>query len=270
MARPGPRQRTLHTHAHLSRHRWRRVPGLPSVRRAPAPRPPGHLRRQPRDGVAGEHRAHPRARVPLRAASTSSSRTSSTSPSTSSTTRPRRRRRSTTCACRCTRSRSARTARTTRSGWPSTHRARFLLASTSEVYGDPQIHPQPESLLGQRQPDRPARRLRRGQALRRGADDGLPPPAGRRHGDRADLQHLRRRACARTTAARSPPSCARRSPDRPITVFGDGSQTRSFCYVDDLVDGHHRAGRVRRARPGQHRQPRRVHAARSWPRRSSR
>ena len=46
-------------------------------------------------------------------------------------------------------------------------------------------------LLGPRQPDRPARRLRRGQALRRGADDGLPPPAGRGHGDRADLQHLR-------------------------------------------------------------------------------
>ena len=63
----GPPQRTLHTHAHLSRHRWRRLPGLASVRRAPAPRPPGHLRRQPRDGVAGEHRAHPRARVSLRA-----------------------------------------------------------------------------------------------------------------------------------------------------------------------------------------------------------
>ena len=46
-------------------------------------------------------------------------------------------------------------------------------------------------LLGPRQPDRPARRLRRGQALRRGADDGLPPPAGRRHRDRPHLQHLR-------------------------------------------------------------------------------
>ena len=46
-------------------------------------------------------------------------------------------------------------------------------------------------LLGPRQPDRPARRLRRGEALRRGADDGVPPPAGRRHGDRADLQHVR-------------------------------------------------------------------------------
>ena len=46
-------------------------------------------------------------------------------------------------------------------------------------------------LLGPRQPDRPARRLRRGEALRRGADDGLPPPAGRRHRDRPHLQHLR-------------------------------------------------------------------------------
>ncbi len=46
-------------------------------------------------------------------------------------------------------------------------------------------------LLGAREPDRPARGLRRGQALRRGAHDGLPPPAGRRHGDRAHLQHLR-------------------------------------------------------------------------------
>ena len=46
-------------------------------------------------------------------------------------------------------------------------------------------------VLGQRQPDRPARRVRRGEALRRGADDGLPLPAGRQHGDRAHLQHLR-------------------------------------------------------------------------------
>ena len=70
-------------------------------------------------------------------------------------------------------------------------RARFLIASTSEVYGDPQVHPQTEELLGPRQPDRPARRLRRGEALRRGDDDGLPPPAGRRHLDRSHLQYLR-------------------------------------------------------------------------------
>ena len=46
-------------------------------------------------------------------------------------------------------------------------------------------------LLGQRQPDRPARRLRRGQAVRRGDDDGLPPLSRRRREDRPDLQHLR-------------------------------------------------------------------------------
>ena len=51
--------------------------------------------------------------------------------------------------------------------------------------------PAARELLGQRQPDRPARGLRRGEALRRGADDGLPHPAGRGHGDRPDLQHLR-------------------------------------------------------------------------------
>jgi hypothetical protein len=69
--------------------------------------------------------------------------------------------------------------------------------------------PAARDLLGPRQPDRPARRLRRGQALRRGADDGLPPPAGRRHRDRADLQHLRPRMRP-TTGARSRRSCARR------------------------------------------------------------
>ena len=51
--------------------------------------------------------------------------------------------------------------------------------------------PADRGLLGPREPDRPARRLRRGEALRRGADDGLPPPAGCRHLHRPDLQHLR-------------------------------------------------------------------------------
>ncbi len=69
--------------------------------------------------------------------------------------------------------------------------ARFLLASTSEVYGDPQVHPQPEEYWGHVEPGRPARRLRRGQAVRRGAHDGLPPRRGRRHRHRAAVQHLR-------------------------------------------------------------------------------
>ncbi len=95
-------------------------------------------------------------------------------------------------------------------GLAKAHRARFLdrlhergvrRSAGASAVGE---------LLGPRQSDRPARGLRRGQALRGGADDGLPPPAGRGHGDRTDLQHLRLRACARTTAARSRRSCARR------------------------------------------------------------
>ncbi len=139
-------------------------------------------------------------------------------------------------------------------------RARFLLASTSEVYGDPEIHPQHRGLLGQRQPDRPARRLRRGQALRRGADDGLPPPAGRRHLHRPDLQHLRPRM--RAHDGRAIPTFLRQAlQDKPLTVFGDGSQTRSFCLRRGRDPRPDRPCRVRHPPAGQHRQPRRVHAA---------
>ena len=54
-------------------------------------------------------------------------------------------------------------------------KAAFLLASTSECYGDPQVSPQPETLLGPRESRRPARRLRRIQTLRRSHDHGLSP-----------------------------------------------------------------------------------------------
>jgi len=64
-------------------------------------------------------------------------------------------------------------------GLAKAKRARFLLASTSEIYGDPQEHPQRESYWGHVNPIGPRGVLRRGKALRRGADDGLPPPAGR-------------------------------------------------------------------------------------------
>ena len=111
--------------------------------------------------------------------------------------------------------------------------ARFLLASTSEVYGDPLGPPADGDLLGQRQPGRPARRLRRGQALRRGDDHGLPPlPRRSRRADRPHLQHLRPAHARATTAASCRPSCRRRCADEDVTVFGDGSQTRSFCYVE--------------------------------------
>ena len=148
-------------------------------------------------------------------------------------------------------------------GLAKKHRARFLLASTSEVYGDPLVHPQPESLLGQREPDRPARRVRRGQALRRGADDGLPAPAGREHRDRADLQHLR----PADAAARRP-----RDPDLPAPgargPAADGVRRRHARRAASVTSTTWSAGssllaESGRARAGEHRQPERDDPARA-------
>ena len=95
--------------------------------------------------------------------------------------------------------------------------ARFLLASTSECYGDPQVSPQPETLLGPREPGRRARRVRRGQALRRGHDDGLPPRPRARRAHRAHLQHVRPEHADRRRPHDPellPPGPARRAPRR--------------------------------------------------------
>ena len=125
------------------------------------------------------------------------------------------------------------------------HGARFFLASTSEVYGDPLVHPQPETLLGQRQLDRPAELLRRGQAVQRGDHDGVPPRARPRRAHRPDLQHLRRAHAARATAGSSTRFVVQALRGEPITLHGDGTQTRSFCHVADeivgltaVLDGH--------------------------------
>ncbi len=92
-------------------------------------------------------------------------------------------------------------------------------------------------ILGQRESDRPALLLRRRQALRRDAVLRLPPPAQAAHqGGRASSTPTAR-ACIRTTAAWCPTSSCRRCRATTITIYGDGSQTRSFCYVDDLIDG---------------------------------
>ena len=69
--------------------------------------------------------------------------------------------------------------------------APILQASTSEVYGDSKIHPQTEDYWGKRQPDRAARMLQRGQALRRDVVLRLPTPARYADQDRADIQYLR-------------------------------------------------------------------------------
>jgi len=121
-------------------------------------------------------------------------------------------------------------------GLAKQHRARFLLASTSEVYGDPQVHPQPESYWGHVNPIGP-----------RGVYD-----EAKRYAEALTMAYHRQQgvdtAIVRifnTYGPRMRPHDGRAIPtfmrqalqDRPITVVGDGSQTRSFCYVSDLVDG---------------------------------
>jgi dTDP-glucose 4,6-dehydratase len=121
-------------------------------------------------------------------------------------------------------------------GLAKQHRARFLLASTSEVYGDPQVHPQPESYWGHVNPIGPrgvydeakryAEALTMAYHRQQGVDTAIVRifntygPRMRPHDGRAIPTFLRQAL-----------------QDRPITVFGDGSQTRSFCFVSDLVDG---------------------------------
>ena len=121
-------------------------------------------------------------------------------------------------------------------GLAKAHRARFLLASTSEVYGDPQVHPQSEDYWGHVNPIGP-----------RGVYD-----EAKRYAEALTMAYHRQQgvdtAIVRifnTYGARMRPHDGRAIPtflrqaltDRPITVFGDGSQTRSFCYVDDLIRG---------------------------------
>jgi len=121
-------------------------------------------------------------------------------------------------------------------GLAKVKRARFLLASTSEVYGDPQVHPQPEDYWGHVNPIGP-----------RGVYD-----EAKRYAEALTMAYHRQQGvdtCIsrifNTYGARMRPHDGRAIPtflrqalqDKPLTVFGDGSQTRSFCYVDDLIRG---------------------------------
>ncbi len=121
-------------------------------------------------------------------------------------------------------------------GLAKLHRARFLTASTSEVYGDPQVHPQPESYWGHVNPIGP-----------RGVYD-----EAKRYAEALTMAYHRQQgvdtAIVRifnTYGPRMRPHDGRAIPtfmrqalqDRPITVFGSGEQTRSFTYVSDLIDG---------------------------------
>ena len=89
--------------------------------------------------------------------------------------------------------------------------ARVLLASTSEVYGDPDAEPPARELLGKREPGGPAVGLRRGEALRRSDDDGVSPAVRNRHEDRPHLQHVRPLPATGRRPRRSRTSSPRRS-----------------------------------------------------------
>src|SRR5256885_6238318 len=114
--------------------------------------------------------------------------------------------------------------------------ARFLLASTSEVYGDPLVHPQPESYWGNVNPVGP-----RGvyDEAKRFAE-AITMAYHRFH--QLDTRIVR---IFNTYGPRMRPRDGRVVSNfivqalkgEPLTVYGDGSQTRSFCYVDDLVEG---------------------------------
>ena len=115
-------------------------------------------------------------------------------------------------------------------------RARFLLASTSEVYGDPEVHPQTEEYWGHVNPIGP-----------RGVYD-----EAKRYAEALTMAYHRQQGvntCIvrifNTYGPRMRPHDGRAIPtflrqalqDKPITVFGEGEQTRSFCFVDDLIRG---------------------------------
>jgi dTDP-glucose 4,6-dehydratase len=115
-------------------------------------------------------------------------------------------------------------------------RARYLLASTSEVYGDPQVHPQPETYWGNVNPIGPrgvydeAKRYSEAMTMAYHRQQGVDTAIARifnTYGPRM-----------RPNDGRAVPTFVRQALEgKPLTVFGDGTQTRSFCYVDDLIRG---------------------------------
>ena len=121
-------------------------------------------------------------------------------------------------------------------GLAKKHRARFLLASTSEVYGDPKEHPQREDYWGHVNPIGP-----------RGVYD-----EAKRYAEALTMAYHRQQGVdthivrifntygprMRPKDGRAIPTFIRQAAEgAPLTVFGDGSQTRSFCYVSDLIEG---------------------------------
>src|SRR6201747_3064004 len=134
-------------------------------------------------------------------------------------------------------------------GLAKKHRARFLIASTSEVYGDPQVHPQQETYWGHVNPIGP-----------RGVYD-----EAKRYAEALTMAYHRQQGVDtaiirifNTYGPRMRPNDGRAIPTflrqaltgKPITVFGEGKQTRSFTYVADLIAGIVALPPSRRHEPG--------------------
>jgi dTDP-glucose 4,6-dehydratase len=121
-------------------------------------------------------------------------------------------------------------------GVAKAHKARFLLASTSEIYGDPLVHPQVETYAGNVDPigtrsvydeaKRFAESLTMAYHRQHGVDTRIVRIFNT-YGPRMDLND-----------GRALPNLLKQALlGQPLTVYGNGQQTRSFCYVDDLIDG---------------------------------
>ncbi|HSL29619.1 MAG TPA: UDP-glucuronic acid decarboxylase family protein [Anaerolineales bacterium] len=121
-------------------------------------------------------------------------------------------------------------------GLARANKARFLLASTSEIYGDPLVHPQSETYAGNVDPVGPravydeAKRFAEAMTMAyhraHNVDTGIVRIFNT-YGPRMDLED-----------GRALPNLLKQALlGEPLTVYGEGKQTRSFCYVDDLVDG---------------------------------
>jgi dTDP-glucose 4,6-dehydratase len=124
-------------------------------------------------------------------------------------------------------------------GFARVKKARVLIASTSEVYGDPTVHPQPEEYWGNVNPVGPrgvydeAKRFQEAITMAYHTYHGLETRIARifnTYGPRMRLNDGRALPAFMGQALRG----------EDLTVFGDGSQTRSFCYVDDLIEGIYR------------------------------
>lgn len=126
--------------------------------------------------------------------------------------------------------------------------ARYLLASTSEVYGDPQVHPQPESYWGHVNPVGPRGVYDEAKRF----SEAMTMAYHRYHGVETRIVRI-----FNTYGPRMRPSDGRVVSNfivqalkgEPLTVYGDGSQTRSFTYVSDLVDGIYRLFKSDRSDP---------------------